>query len=223
MISIIIPVYNEEKTVRETLSTLPHNDKIEVIVVDGGSCDRTAEFAKQFPVKVVQTIKNRALQMNEGAKVAVGDIFLFLHADCILERESLEIIRNALNNGYAGGCLSQKINSPKLIYRIIEASGNIRARLFKIFYGDQAVFVRREAFFKIGGFDEVDLFDDVIFSQKLKRLGRTCVLKNKVYSSARRWERQRIIRATFINWLLTLGFIFGISSEKLKELYPDVR
>lgn len=96
MISIIIPVYNEEIAIKKVLETLAYAEDLEVIVVGGGSFDRTVEFAKQYPVKVIQYVKNRALQMNEGVKISKGDILLFLHADCVLEKGILETINNCL-------------------------------------------------------------------------------------------------------------------------------
>lgn len=225
MISIIIPVYNEEKKIKEILENLLSSDgnNIEIIVVDGGSIDSTAALSRQYPVKLIRCIKNRALQMNEGAYAARGDILLFLHSDCLLERQGLTAIGNFIKNGYIGGCLSQRINSNRLVYRIIESSGNIRARLFKIFYGDQAIFVRRDIFLKVGGFYNEGLFEDVILSRKLKREGRTAILKEKVYSSARRWQAQGLIKTTLINWLLTTGFFLGFSGSVLKKIYDDIR
>lgn len=223
MISLIIPVYNEEKTIAQVLGKLSYNDNIETIVVDGGSSDRTVELVSDYPVQVILCIKNRATQMNRGAQAAKGDILLFLHSDCVLERGSFEAIRSCLARGHVGGCLSQRIDSRKVIYRFIEKSGNLRARLSGVFYGDQAIFVRRDVFFKAGGFDRVELFDDVMFSRKLKEAGRTCVLDKKVYTSARRWEKQGIIRATLINWLLTSGFLLKIPIYKLQKLYYDIR
>ncbi|MBI3008197.1 MAG: TIGR04283 family arsenosugar biosynthesis glycosyltransferase [Candidatus Omnitrophica bacterium] len=223
MLSIIIPVYNEEKIIRKILGTLPYSDNIEVIIVDGGSSDRTIEFAGQYPVKVVQSIKNRAVQMNKGAEMACGDILLFLHADCLLEKGSIEAIQDILKDGYGGGCLCQRINSTNFIFRCIEASGSLRAKCLKIFYGDQAIFVRRDIFFKLGGFDQVPLFEDVLFSKKIKKEVKTKMLNKHVFVSPRRWEENGIIKTTFINWLLTLGFLLNVPYDRLKKLYQDIR
>lgn len=223
MISIIIPVYNEEIAIKKVLETLTYAEDLEVIVVDGGSSDRTAEFANQYPVKVIECEKNRAVQMNEGAKQSRGEILLFLHADCLAENGSLKEIAQALNNGYIGGCLSQKIDSSRLIYRFIEKSGNMRARLFRIFYGDQAIFVHRDVFFKLGGFDAVPLFEDILFSRKMRKEGKAVILPKAVYASSRRWEKRGIIKTTFIYWLLTLGLHFNIPFSKLKSMYDEVR
>ena len=223
MVSVIIPVYNEEATIREVLNSLPRDDKQEVIVVDGGSSDKTVELARQFPVRLVHTTKNRAFQMNEGARVARGNVLLFLHADTILEEGGLKAAQDCASAGYVGGCFSQKIDSDRIVYRIIEASGNLRARLFRVFYGDQAIFVRKDVFFKIGGFDNVGLFEDVIFSKKLRKEGKVRMLRDKACCSPRRWQKQGIVRATLINWLITAGFLLGISPERLKRMYRDVR
>lgn len=223
MISIIIPVYNEEKIIRKVLGGMQYGDSIEVIVVDGGSHDRTVEFAGQYPVKVVQSIQNRAVQMNKGAEVSCGDVLLFLHADCILEEGSLKAIQNSLRGGYHGGCLSQKIVSSNIIFRCIETSGNLRAKWFKVFYGDQAIFMRKDIFLKLGGFDRVHLFEDVLFSKKIRKEVKTKVLNKHVFVSPRRWEENGIIKTTFINWLLTFGFLLNVPYDRLKKLYHDIR
>lgn len=222
-ISVIIPVYNEEKTIDKTLQDIRGHGPLEIIVADGGSFDETLQIAHRHPVKVVHARKNRAFQMNAGARAASGDIFLFLHADSSLEKGSLKSIRGCANRGFIGGSLTQKIDSSRQVYRFIEKSGSIRANFFKIFYGDQAIFVRRDKFFQVGGFDDVDLLDDAMFSRKLKRAGKTCVLKERVYTSARRWENQGIAKATIINWLISVGFLLGIAPSQLKKMYKDIR
>lgn len=223
MISIIIPVYNEEKLIQSVIESVVGEKGVELIIVDGKSTDNTAVLARNYNIKLVNTEKNRGLQMNEGVKAAKGDIFLFLHADCFLDKGSFQEIINCINEGFIGGCLKQRITDSRIIYRWIESSGNIRAKLSKIFYGDQAIFVRRDIFFKIGGFDEVTLFDDVLFSKKLRKEGKTCLLDKKVHTLARRWESQGLVKTTFINWLISLGFMLRISPRKLKKIYYDVR
>ncbi|MCF7907453.1 MAG: TIGR04283 family arsenosugar biosynthesis glycosyltransferase [Candidatus Omnitrophica bacterium] len=222
-VSIIIPTYNEENSIESTLGPLIGENGCEVIVVDGYSKDRTKEIVRSYPVIFKQAGKNRANQLNAGAGIAGGDVLVFLHADCILEKGGLPAIINSVKKGFIGGCSSQRINSSALIYRFIEASGNIRAKLSHIFYGDQAIFVRRDIFQKIGGFDDVALFEDIIFSRKLKKYGKTCTLKNKIFTSARRWEKQGIIKTTLINWLVSIGFFFGIAPHILKKIYSEVR
>lgn len=223
MISVIIPAYNEEKTIGRLLDNIAAQKNVEVIVVDGGSSDRTEDVVKSYPVKVIRTRKQRALQCNKGAEIAKGRMLVFLHADCVFQEGSLDAISNCIDKGFIGGCLRQQIDIDKGIYRFIENSGNLRAKMSKIFYGDQAIFVRSDIFSQIGGFDRVDLFDDVLFSKKMKKAGKTCLLDKKVYTSPRRWQRQGLLKTTFINWLLSLGFILGVSPRLLKKVYFDIR
>jgi len=222
MTSVIIPVFNEEDTIENALSQFS-DEETEVIVVDGGSTDRTREIVRKFSYKLIESQANRAVQMNLGAKATTGDKLIFLHADCLLDKGRLQAVDKCLSNGILGGCLTHKIASPKLIYRIIETSGNIRAALLKIFYGDQAIFVKRDVFFALGMFEQVDIFEDVKFSKALKKMGKSCILKNKVFVSARRWEKQGVIRTTLINWLVSVGFVLGVPLVKLKGLYKNSR
>lgn len=224
MISVIMPVYNEAAVIKESLSRITVHSNAEIIVVDGNSSDQTKEIAEKYPVKIVNTFKNKAFQCNAGADCAQGSILVFLHADCYFEKGSLEAIARAINEeGVVGGCLHHKINSSRPVYRLIESSGNIRAKMFRVFYGDQAIFIRRDIFNQIGGFDEVELFDDVLFSKKLRKKGKTCVLNERVYASARRWEKQGVIKATLINWVLTAGFLLKMHPGSLGRAYQDVR
>ena len=133
MISVIIPTHNEEKAIRKTLSSFSKSTDNEIIVVDGASSDKTVDYAQDYPVSVISIGKNRARQLNQGAKAAKGEILVFLHADCTLEPGSLQAINDCIKDGFLGGAFNQKIESSRKIYRLIEASGNIRAKLFKVF------------------------------------------------------------------------------------------
>ena len=223
MISIVIPTYNEERNIVSLLGSLARNGNREVIVVDGGSEDGTADVSQRFPVRLIETGLGRAHQMNAGAGTARGEGILFLHADCRLEEGSLEAVERTLRAGFVGGGLTQRITSGRIVYRSIEASGNLRARLFGIFYGDQAIFARRDVFRDIGGFDDVELFEDVLFSRKLSRAGRVALLDKKVYTSPRRWESRGTAKATAINWLVTAGFMMGVSPTALRKFYGNIR
>lgn len=223
MISIVIPVYNEEAAIERTLRSLPFGEGVEVIVVDGHSSDRTMDIVSRYPVKVLSSLCGRALQMNEGASAARGDIILFLHADCFIDAGGLKAIEKHISFNFVGGCFTHRIDSSKWIYRLIEASGNMRAEIFKIFYGDQAIFVKRDIFEQIGGFDSVSIFEDAMFSKKLRRMGKTIVLDLEAIVLPRRWEKKGVARTTIINWFLTLGFMMGVPTDRLAKFYKNVR
>jgi len=223
MISVIIPTFNEEKNIKTIIAQFKSETNLEIIVVDGGSTDNTLAAIKNFDLKIIKTKKNRASQLNAGANIAKGDIFFFLHADCLIEAGSLNAIEQCISAGFIGGCLRQKINSSKRIYRFIEKSGNIRAKISKIFYGDQTIFIKKKIFLKINGFDNVPLFDDIMFTKKMRNAGKTCMLPSKVFVSARRWEKQGIVKTTFINWIVSIGFLLGISTNYLKKIYKEIR
>lgn len=223
MISIIIPAFQEESSIESLLHQIaqdpfPH----EVIVADGGSSDRTVERARPL-ARVISAPRGRGLQMNEGAKAALGTVLLFLHADCWIEPGTLSQIDQTIKNGFVGGCLNQKIRSGNPIYRLLEWTGHIRARFRKIFYGDQGIFVRRDIFVELSGFKPWPLFEDIDFSKRLRKKGWTKVLSKRVYISDRRWRKQGILKTTLVNrWLLML-YRLGYSPEVLSRRYHDIR
>lgn len=223
MISVIIPVYNEEKTISSLLDVLCLCTELDIVVVDGQSTDNTRQIVRGYPVQLVESSKKRSIQMNDGADHAHGDVLIFLHADSIIEEKSLASITDAINKGFIGGCLSQRIDSDKVIYRAIESSGNFRAKLSKIFYGDQAIFVKRDVFFDVEGYPEVDLFEDVMFSRKLRKKGKVCVLGDHVLTSSRRWHKQGLIKTTAINWFIGFAFMIGVPPKFLRKIYKDIR
>ncbi|MBI2190449.1 MAG: TIGR04283 family arsenosugar biosynthesis glycosyltransferase [Planctomycetes bacterium] len=219
MVSVIIPMYNEEAILEETLSGLSRELRgRDLILVDGGSEDRTVEIAGRFG-RVLQSARGRGLQMNTGAAAATGDLLLFLHSDCRLEAGALDVLEAALSGkGYVGGCFRQRIDACGWDFRLIEIMIRLRtARRF--FYGDQAIFVQRSTFFALGGYPDLPLMEDVIFSKRLRRAGRTLVLDKSVYTSARRWQRLGTFRTTLINAWIRLQFACGVSPVRLAKTY----
>lgn len=224
MISVIIPVYNEETMLRKNNNyyrVLSQNS--ELIFVDGGSEDKTVSLANKLG-RVVKARKNRAAQMNAGAHAAKGKILLFLHADAILQQRHLEKLEEiVISKEFAGGCLTQVLDEPGLIFKWIAFTGNVRAKMTKVFYGDQAIFVRQSIFKKLRGFPEVKICEDILFSRKLRNFGSVDILPVPVYCSARRWKKRGIMKTFLTNRRITIPLTFGTHPNKLKVGYEDVR
>lgn len=224
MISVILPVYQEEERIGLTLQRLAQQEgRHEVIVVDGGSRDRTVEIARSYG-RVISAPKGRAFQMNEGARYAKGDILFFLHADSHLEAGTLLAIEERMQKKeVVGGCLTQRIEGDRPFYRMLESAGTWRARMFHLFYGDQGIFVRKPIFDKIGKYPLIPLFEDVAFSRCLRKEGKVAVLSKYVFTSPRRWERGGFVRASVWSGLLFFLYGVGIAPQTLARFYPDVR
>lgn len=224
MVSIIVPIYNEEKMLSENTSFFKEiAEKGELIFVDGDSIDKSASIAKDISL-VIKSKKGRAAQMNCGAKIAKGGILFFLHADTRTSTNALKLIEEKIENaGFIGGCLTQKIDRIGITYRLIEGFGNLRARTTKIFYGDQGIFIRKDMFSKTGGFPEVPILEDALLSRTLRKLGRTLVLPDKIFVSPRRWEKKGIRRTAILYSLINILFLLRVPLGQIKRLYGDLR
>lgn len=224
MISIIVPIYNEENILFKTAANFQRSSRdAELIFVDGGSTDRSVDIARQHG-KVFHSKKGRAQQMNYGANQVEGDILLFLHVDNIISADALEPIeKKIIEDGYIGGCFTQKIDNKAFIYRLIEWQGNLRARLTREFYGDQGIFVKKDTFLKIGGFPEAPIMEDVIFTRKLRKCGKTVVLPDRIMVSARRWEKNGVIKTTLLFNLMIILFWLRVPLHRIKQFYGDIR
>ena len=223
-LSIIIPVLNEGETIGPTIEALFPLRPEEIIVVDGGSTDLTRDMAAQQQALVISSPRGRAQQMNQGARVAQGDGFLFLHADTRLPSSALSDIRSALEDPQCvGGRFDVRLDARGWIFRLIGFLISLRSRLTKVATGDQAIFVRREIFDDLGGFPDIPLMEDIAFSRMLKKKGQVACLKSRVITSARRWEKEGIWRTILKMWLLRLLFLAGISPLHLRRFYGDAR
>jgi len=222
-VSVIIPTLNEESCLERTLDRLREQRPHEVIVADGGSTDGTLRLAAEAD-RVIASPAGRAGQMNEGAAAATGDVLLFLHADCRLESGALEEAERCLEaRGVVAGCFQMTVDGPGLLYRMIGVSATLRVRLAGLPYGDQGLFLRRDLFEELGGFPAVRLMEDLLFSRRLRRLGRIVVASQRIFVSPRRWRSAGILRQTLRNWTLTALAAGGIHPDKLASYYPAVR
>jgi len=223
-VSVIIPVLNEEKTIAATMRALLALQPFEIFVIDGGSTDRTAEICRHIGVEILMSQRGRARQMNFGAARARGAALLFLHADTRLPESGLNDIAAALGDPRcAGGRFDVELEGHHWMLKIIGALINCRSRATKIATGDQALFVRREIFDRLGGFPDIPLMEDIAFCRALKRAGEVACLRSRVVTSARRWESAGVWRTIFTMWTLKAGYLAGVSPARLKKFYADPR
>lgn len=224
-ISVIVPVLNEEKTLSRLLSALYFSDGDELIVVDGGSSDATVDTAYGFTENVLVTRRGRGRQMNCGAKAAKGDIFLFLHADCMLPENGFRIIRDIMRDeSVAVGAFDLGIDHPSFCFRVIEFGANLRSKVTSIPYGDQGVFMRKEVFERTEGFTEIPLMEDIEMAKRLKRVGKVVFVGPPVRTSPRRWLKEGPVYTTLRDWCLAVSYsFFDVSPGTLAKYYRDVR
>jgi uncharacterized protein len=219
-ISVIIPTLNEAAQLARALEHAAAGQPKEIIVADGGSSDDTARIAEAGGAKVLRTEANRARQMNAGAAVALGETLLFLHADTRLPGNYANPLLVALRQpDVVGGAFRFRIGNSFPGRRLVESTTNLRSQLWRLPYGDQALFVRRWAFDELGGFPDLPIMEDYEFVRRLRRLGRLALLKEAVLTSGRRWQRLGFLRATLINKLVILGYHCGVPPVKLAALY----
>jgi rSAM/selenodomain-associated transferase 2 len=222
-ISVIIPTLNEERVLARAIASVSPF-AAEVLVVDGGSIDRTLEVAAAAGSKILRAPPGRGTQMNCGARAAAGDILLFLHADCALVDGAAGAVRLALSDpSIVVGCFALRVDSPAPALRWVGFGSNLRARWLGLPYGDQALFVRRVDFESAGGYRELPLMEDVDLVLRLRRRGRIACLRETVTTLPRHWESRGPTWTTLVNWSAVLLFLAGVSAERLAPLYWKMR
>jgi len=230
-VSIIIPVLNEERNLprmREHLYAIQQQGH-EVIIIDGGSRDHTLMLAYEITNTVIVSKPGRALQMNSGAAVASGELLLFLHADTFLPENAMQILSESFPKDRSLGDQSQKKNywgrfnvrlsSDRLVFRLIETLMNWRSCVTSIATGDQAIFIDKNLFERVACFSEIALMEDIEMSRRLKKIAKPVCIKSQVITSSRRWEEHGVVKTVLLMWKLRLYYFFGVSPEKLQQLY----
>lgn len=222
MISVIIPVLDEGRQLKEILDNIASvPGRKEVIVVDGGSRDKTVKIAKGR-TRVVFSEKGRAIQMNAGASIAQGDTLLFLHADCRLEKNAIYEIEKTINEGFVGGCFTL-YSGDSLKYKLLDTLGKINSAMLGEYFGDHGIFVREDVFEKIGGFREISIMEDVEFTKRLRKAGKTKQLEERIHANPRRFERGGFFRTLVGMFVLRGLYALGVSPNRLANYYKDVR
>ncbi|MCB1667937.1 MAG: TIGR04283 family arsenosugar biosynthesis glycosyltransferase [Porticoccaceae bacterium] len=219
--SVIIPVLNEGDQIAFCLQRIkrvcPGNT--ELIVVDGGSSDETVSIAESLADMLITAPRGRASQMNAGAKVASGDVLLFLHADTLLPEGFFQQLSQLDSQSWGWGFCAVQLSGRHWLLRCIERAMNLRSRLRRIGTGDQCLFVKQGLFYSVGGFPSQQLMEDVELCKRLKKTGRYTFLKNPVTTSSRRWEENGITRTVLQMWALRFAYFLGVSANRLADIY----
>lgn len=229
-VAVILPVLNEAARLSARLpELLGHHGFDEIIVVDGGSTDKSVEVAcKHLPpdassawpvLRLSQSARGRAHQMNAGVQMAEADVLLFLHADTTLPPNAAEHVRESIRDGRLWGRFDVRLSGRHALFRIIERLMNWRSAASGIATGDQAIFVRRDLFQVFGGFAPLPLMEDIDLCRRLKWAGKPARRRETVVTSSRRWEERGILRTILLMWTLRFLYWTGVSPSRLARWY----
>ncbi|MFZ0614746.1 MAG: TIGR04283 family arsenosugar biosynthesis glycosyltransferase [Desulfobacterales bacterium] len=219
-ISVVIPALNEAAGISDTVRQAQKAQRVEVIVVDGGSRDDTADIAGRLGARVLPANPPRARQMNAGAAAASGEILLFLHADTRLPAGYDALVRAALSrSGVAAGAFALLIDSARPSLRFMAQAATWRSRRLEAPYGDQALFFTAATFRNVGGFPNLPIMEDFELVRRLKRKGRIVVLPVPVTTSARRWLHVGVWKTWLINQLGITAYLLGIAPATIARFY----
>jgi len=218
MISVIIPVLNEEKHLPNLLNDLNSiKDQLEIIVVDGGSTDQSINRAAEFKVKVIKSMSGKAIQMNKAAKVAQNEYLLFLHADSRLPLNSLNALIKEYRKNLESASFYVSFNVEGFLYRAYSKLSRINHYLFT--YGDQGLLVKKQIFESLGGFKEIPIMEDIDFIKRLKKKHTFKKLNYPIITSARRFKEHGAFIQQVKNILLVILFLIGVSPKRLAKYY----
>jgi rSAM/selenodomain-associated transferase 2/rSAM/selenodomain-associated transferase 1 len=219
-VSVIIPALNESGCLPRALASIGDRSGVEKIVVDGGSTDGTAQLATAHGATVLTAPPSRAKQMNAGAALAQGEVLIFLHADTRLPKGFEKSVRACLRRpGVVLGAFRLRIDHRARRLRIIERVANWRSRYLKMPYGDQALFLEKSVFQKLGGYADIPIMEDFDLVRRARKYGRVTVAPAAVVTSARRWENLGVLRTWLVNQAMIFGHCIGISPQRLAAWY----
>ena len=228
-LSVIVPMLNEERTIARTLDAIAAGASsaavtveviVEVVVVDGGSSDRSRDKARPRCATLLVAPRGLARQMNAGAAATKGDTLIFVHADTLVPPSFAADITAALADpAVVGGRFDLRLDDDAPLLRLIGWLISARSRLSRTGTGDQAIFVRREVFERLGGYRDIAVCEDLDLARRLKRAGRVACLRSRVTTSARRWRQGGVLATTMRMWFVRAAFLLGVSPARLAHLY----
>jgi hypothetical protein len=217
-VSIVTPALNEAKLIADHVTACWQHHPLDVVVVDGGSHDATRDLAARAGANVIVGPPGRGVQLHAGAQASRGDILIFLHADTGLPGGAIEAVRSALRDpSVAGGCFRLAFDRPSAALSFYAWASRFDTPFTT--FGDQALFVRRETYFRLGGFPPWPLLEDVGFLRTLKRAGAFKKLTASVTTSARRFDRLGPVATQIVNAGILVAFFAGISPVRLAKWY----
>jgi uncharacterized protein len=219
MISIIVPVKNEDPVVAERFRRLAASEGVELLVADSGEDCETARAFQAIGARVVSTAGNRGARLAAAARAARGEILFFLHSDSEPPSDALRAIEETLSNGCAAGAFGLAYRGGNRRMRWIAWWANQRSRRLALPFGDQGIFCRREAYERAGGFRSLPICEDVDFVRRLKRVGRLAIRPEKTSTSSRRYREHGALRQVLRNWRVLAGYFLGVSPDTLERWY----
>ncbi len=221
-LSIVVPVLNEAQALPRLLAHLKAlaRDDCEVLIVDGGSEDGSADIAKDAGFTVLRSARGRARQMNAGAAQTTGEALLFLHADTQLPEGAVALVTQALaNEAHHWGRFNVCISGRHVMLPVVAHMMNLRSRWTGIATGDQAMFVSRATFDAVGGFADQPLMEDIELSKRLRKISRPACLTPRVSTSGRRWETHGVWSTILLMWRLRWAYWRGVPASELARIY----
>ena len=224
--SIIIPVLHEAENINpliEHIHSIGKGIDYEIIVVDGSPTHNTISAVKDDNIISIASEAGRARQMNRGAEAAHGDVLIFLHADTRFPEKAFEKISEALqDNIYVGGAFSLGMDTERKSLKFIAWTANVRVWFTRVPFGDHAIFLKRTFFQEIGGYNDIPLMEDVELMERIRKAGeKIIILKDKVKTSPRKWEKGGVFRTTLRNHIIRKLYYLGVSPNTLHRMYYD--
>ena len=239
-LSIVVPLLNEADNLPRLIGHLARLNPApsQVILVDGSSTDNSVAIVKELieslidssqsavngqfiDWQIIKSAAGRALQMNAGAELAMGDVLLFLHADTQLPNHAITEITSAVMRA-EWGRFDVRLDSPAWMLKVVSQMINWRSRWSGIATGDQAIFIKQSCFDQLGGYPQQPLMEDIELCKRLKAIGRPACLRSKVITSARRWQQYGTWRTILVMWHLRFDYWRGVSADNIKQRYYKI-